>query len=136
MTSAAGGRFPGRSHNGQGRAPIRLEIKREPPVGGSPPDLTQRHELHEEKPGERVASPVRQEVAILFILGIHVSRPPKVRAGAIVLVGTVSPAGLYQPSSQAKTSGATMVASLSMMNLGVFSPSLPQVIFSLGTAPL
>jgi hypothetical protein len=29
-----------------------------------------------------------------------------------------------------------MVASLSTMNLGVFTSSLPQVIFSLGTAPL
>jgi len=28
-----------------------------------------------------------------------------------------------------------MVASLSMMKLGVFTPNLPQVIFSLGTAP-
>ena len=35
----------------------------------------------------------------------------------------------------AKIKGATMVASDSMMNLGVFMPSLPQVIFSLGTAP-
>ncbi len=32
-------------------------------------------------------------------------------------------------------SGATMVASLSMTYFGVPTPSLPQVIFSLGTAP-
>ena len=32
-------------------------------------------------------------------------------------------------------SGATMVASLSMMNFGVLAASLPQVIFSLGSAP-
>ena len=32
-------------------------------------------------------------------------------------------------------SGATIVASDSMMNLGVFASSLPQVIFSFGTAP-
>jgi hypothetical protein len=35
----------------------------------------------------------------------------------------------------AKINGATMVASDSIMNFGVFIPSLPQVIFSLGTAP-
>ena len=29
-----------------------------------------------------------------------------------------------------------MLASLSTMNFGVFSPSFPQVIYSLGTAPL
>lgn len=41
----------------------------------------------------------------------------------------------YHPSTWAKTSGATMVASLSMTNFGVSAPSLPQVIFSFGTAP-
>ena len=41
----------------------------------------------------------------------------------------------YQPRIFAKIKGATMVASDSMMNFGVCSPSLPQVIFSLGTAP-
>ncbi|CAN5525523.1 hypothetical protein BH23BAC4_BH23BAC4_15100 [soil metagenome] len=35
----------------------------------------------------------------------------------------------------AKTSGATIVASDSIINLGVSAPSLPQVIFSFGTAP-
>jgi hypothetical protein len=43
--------------------------------------------------------------------------------------------GAYQPRTWAKISGATMVASDSMMKLGVSTPSLPQVIFSLGTAP-
>jgi len=42
---------------------------------------------------------------------------------------------LYSPSTQANTSGATIVASDSMMNFGVAAPSLPQVIFSFGTAP-
>ncbi len=46
-----------------------------------------------------------------------------------------SAATAHHPSTQAKISGATMVASDSMMNLGVSSASLPQVIFSLGTAP-
>jgi len=41
----------------------------------------------------------------------------------------------YFPSTQLKINGATMVASLSTMNFGVFWPSLPQVIFSFGTAP-
>ncbi len=41
----------------------------------------------------------------------------------------------HQPRTFANTSGATIVASDSMMNLGVSTPSLPQVIFSLGTAP-
>ena len=41
----------------------------------------------------------------------------------------------YCFSNQAKISGTTMVASDSTMNLGVWMSSLPQVIFSLGTAP-
>ena len=41
----------------------------------------------------------------------------------------------YQPRTLAKTSGATMVASDSIMYFGVSTLSLPQVIFSLGTAP-
>jgi len=41
----------------------------------------------------------------------------------------------YWPSTIAKTSGATMLASDSMMNFGVSIPSLPHVIFSFGTAP-
>ena len=41
----------------------------------------------------------------------------------------------YFPSTHEKISGATIVASLSTMNFGVFDPSLPQVIFSFGTAP-
>ena len=41
----------------------------------------------------------------------------------------------YQPSTYAKISGATIVASLSTMKRGVVGDSLPQVIFSLGTAP-
>ena len=38
-------------------------------------------------------------------------------------------------STQAKMSGTTIVASDSMRNFGVSRASLPQVIFSLGTAP-
>ena len=41
----------------------------------------------------------------------------------------------YWPKTHAKISGATMVASLSIMNFGVLEPSLPHVIFSFGTAP-
>jgi hypothetical protein len=42
---------------------------------------------------------------------------------------------IYQPRTYAKINGATIVASDSMMNLGVSTPSFPQVIFSFGTAP-
>jgi hypothetical protein len=41
----------------------------------------------------------------------------------------------YHFNNHAKISGATMVASLSTINLGVSIASFPQVIFSLGTAP-
>ena len=41
----------------------------------------------------------------------------------------------YQPRTFAKMSGATMVASDSIMYFGVSTLNLPQVIFSLGTAP-
>jgi len=41
----------------------------------------------------------------------------------------------YHPSTYAKISGATMVASELMANLGVSMSSLPQVIFSVGLAP-
>jgi hypothetical protein len=41
----------------------------------------------------------------------------------------------HQPSTYANMSGATIVASDSMTNLGVSMPNLPHVIFSFGTAP-
>jgi hypothetical protein len=41
----------------------------------------------------------------------------------------------YQPRTQEKIRGTTIVASDSIMNFGVSSESLPQVIFSFGTAP-
>jgi hypothetical protein len=41
----------------------------------------------------------------------------------------------YQPKTDAKMSGATMVASDSIRNIGVSSSSLPHVIFSVGNAP-
>ena len=41
----------------------------------------------------------------------------------------------YQPRTFAKINGATMVASDSTIKRGVFARSLPQVIFSFGTAP-
>ena len=43
--------------------------------------------------------------------------------------------GGHQPRIFANMSGAQIVASDSMMNLGVSTPSLPHVIFSFGTAP-
>ena len=47
----------------------------------------------------------------------------------------IAASGSYQPKTQAKINGATMVASDSMTNRGVSTLSFPQVIFSLGTAP-
>src|ERR1700722_3900660 len=41
----------------------------------------------------------------------------------------------YHPNTHAKINGATMVASLSTINFGVWISSLPHVIFSFGTAP-
>ena len=41
----------------------------------------------------------------------------------------------YQSKTIAKINGATIDASDSMMNFGVVASSLPQVIFSFGTAP-
>jgi hypothetical protein len=41
----------------------------------------------------------------------------------------------YQPKIQANMRGATIVASDSIIYLGVSRDSLPQVIFSFGTAP-
>jgi len=41
----------------------------------------------------------------------------------------------YSPSTYEKMSGATMAASELIMKRGVWASSLPQVIFSLGTAP-
>jgi len=41
----------------------------------------------------------------------------------------------YHPRTQANMRGATIVASDSIIYLGVSSDSLPQVIFSFGTAP-
>ena len=43
---------------------------------------------------------------------------------------------IYCPKIQANINGATIVASLSTINLGVLISNLPQVIFSFGTAPL
>ena len=41
----------------------------------------------------------------------------------------------YQPNTFANINGATIVASDSIINRGVVARSLPQVIFSFGTAP-
>ena len=43
---------------------------------------------------------------------------------------------IYHPNIHAKINGATIVASLSTINFGVLMSNFPQVIFSLGTAPL
>jgi len=64
--------------------------------------------------------------------------PPSPRQGALARLcfwGGLAGHEAQFPKTQLKISGATMVASLSMMYLGVDAASLPQVIFSLGTAP-
>ncbi len=67
--------------------------------------------------------------------------PPAVdyrRAEARRSTGTTTPRSrrnAYQPSTYEKMSGATIEASDSITWLGVSTPSLPQVIFSFGTAP-
>lgn len=53
----------------------------------------------------------------------------------LIVSAAMTAAATHQPSTYANTSGATIDASDSMMYFGVFSPSLPHVIFSLGTAP-
>ncbi len=55
------------------------------------------------------------------------------RAADEVLLGRLTSS--YCPSTQAKINGAQIVASLSTTNFGVEAASLPQVIFSFGTAP-
>jgi len=57
------------------------------------------------------------------------------RKSATVSAAQDSILASYHFSSHAKMRGATIVASLSTINLGVSIASLPQVIFSLGTAP-
>ena len=49
---------------------------------------------------------------------------------------TINSCGPYFPKIYANISGATMDASDSITNRGVAASSFPQVIFSLGTAPL
>ncbi len=68
-----------------------------------------------------ISSPVRVSSAIRFSV-----------VNSSAMVRAILP---YQPSMYAKISGATIVASLSITKRGVFTSSLPQVIFSLGTAP-
>jgi hypothetical protein len=68
--------------------------------------------------------------------------PPKKRSLTQPITHHPSPitnhqsrAAPYHPRIHANMRGATIVASDSMMYLGVSSDSLPQVIFSFGTAP-
>lgn len=62
-------------------------------------------------------------------------RPLAVKSKLIDNYSPGAGVGRHQPRILAKISGATIVASDSMMNFGVSIFSLPQVIFSLGTAP-
>lgn len=47
----------------------------------------------------------------------------------------LAPNKIHHPNKYANISGATIVASLSIIYFGVSIPNLPQVIFSFGTAP-
>jgi hypothetical protein len=65
---------------------------------------------------------------------------PKITASAALMLPSATKSRAtgctcYSPRIIANISGATMDASLSMTYLGVSIPSLPHVIFSLGTAP-
>ena len=51
------------------------------------------------------------------------------------LIAAEAATTVYQPRTFAKISGATIVASDSIINFGVSTLSFPHVIFSLGTAP-
>lgn len=63
--------------------------------------------------------------AHLLVGGIQIA---EIRANAQISV-------IYQSRTYANINGATIVASDSMMNFGVSTPSFPHVIFSFGTAP-
>jgi len=71
------------------------------------------------------------------------SRIPETMAGKLRIYADIRTlpqhenyfAACYQPKIQANMSGATIVASDSIIYLGVSRDSLPQVIFSFGTAP-
>ena len=82
------------------------------------------------QPGTRIAAVTRRgSEALRMHFGIAGSETaPRRRKDR-----DVSPA--QRPRTQLKISGATIVASLSTMNFGVEAASLPQVIFSFGTAP-
>jgi hypothetical protein len=68
--------------------------------------------------------------------GLEGSGPSRHKKGRAPLrAAKAIPLRPYWPSTQAKISGATIVASLSTMYFGVEAASLPQVIFSFGTAP-
>ncbi len=75
-------------------------------------------------------------VSVVQVVGLPAGdrrrpRPSGTETGTETGTGT----GNYQPRTHAKMRGATIVASDSMTNFGVSTSSLPQVIFSLGTAP-
>ena len=54
---------------------------------------------HEEKSADGVPSLLRHKIASRFILCIHVSRPPGLRADATVIVARPGPAGARKESA-------------------------------------
>jgi hypothetical protein len=67
-------------------------------------------------------------------LAIAKGRITITRTRTATTLGGERPA-VYHPKTQEKIKGTTIVASDSIINFGVSSESLPQVIFSFGTAP-
>jgi len=63
------------------------------------------------------------------------SRPSVISSSELNVCQVATTAEHHQPRIFAKMSGATIVASDSIMNFGVSMFSFPHVIFSLGTAP-
>jgi hypothetical protein len=83
-----------------------------------------------------VSSPCWRRVTSGTVAGKHLLNASRRRKMQAFRAGGEFPSGRsHHPSTIANTSGATMLASDSIMNFGVSTPSFPQVIFSFGTAP-
>jgi S1/P1 Nuclease len=121
-----------------GRLPKRVAIERPREVNSCADDdhiSTRMLTLHEEL-GDEYVEAARQVVAQqLMKAAIRLAKLLNA-PGGVTSVGLEAPLPRrHDPSTQAKMRGATIVASDSMTNLGVSTPSFPHVIFSFGTAP-
>ena len=82
--------------------------------------------------GAAVAARIAAARMTIFMLSRHLKTNDLGRQTSTEEWRGLSP---YHPRTYANTSGATILASLSITWLGVSTPSFPQVIFSFGTAP-